>query len=163
MDYKLALFLTKYLKNETVADFGCGSGSYLKILKENNINVIGYDINPDTYEITEGLGYTLDLTQNINIPTFDWILSLNVGEHIEIEKEDIFINNIHKHNKKGVIISWATDKHKGLNHVNCHENKYIKDKFIQLGYINDIKDETMLRDKCSLSWFKETLMVFKKQ
>lgn len=50
----------------------------------------------------------------------------------------------------------------GDGHVNCQNNEYIKQKFLDLGYYNDIEDENYLRNNSSFSWFKNTIMVFKK-
>ena len=41
-------------------------------------------------------------------------------------------------------------------------NNYIKLKICKLDYINDIEAEKKLRKHPSLSWFKNTIMVFRK-
>jgi 2-polyprenyl-3-methyl-5-hydroxy-6-metoxy-1,4-benzoquinol methylase len=49
---------------------------------------------------------------------FDWILSLEVGEHIPHQLEDVFIGNLVRHAKKGIILSWAVPGQEGHHHVN---------------------------------------------
>ena len=62
-------------------------------------------------------------------------MSLEVGEHIPKEYEDIFINNLHNNNNKGIILSWAILGQGGFGHVNEQNNDYIKSKMSNLGYI----------------------------
>ena len=60
--------------------------------------------------------------------------------------EDIFINNLHKNNKNGIVLSWAVKGQGGDGHFNEQNNDYIKSKICKLGYINDIESENQLRD-----------------
>lgn len=165
-DQNVCNALINFLKNEnasSVADFGCGMGNYVKKFIENNINAIGFDGNPNTPELTNGICNVLDLSEPINFETkYDWILSLEVGEHLPSQYEDIFINNLHNNNNKGIILSWAIKGQGGHGHVNEQNNDYIKAKFQNLGYINDIQNEQLLRSVATLFWFRNTIMVFRK-
>ncbi len=38
---------------------------------------------------------------------YDWIISLEVAEHIPAQFESIYIDNLVKHAKEGIILSWA--------------------------------------------------------
>lgn len=163
VDQKLANSLSDLLKGYAVADFGCGNGFYTKHLKNNNIECDGFDGNPKTVEITNGVCQILDLSKDINLnKKYDYILSLEVGEHIPSEFEETFINNIHKNNTEGVILSWAIEGQVGVGHVNCRNNDYIKNIFDNLGYVNDLEIESKLRNDSELPWFKNTIMVFKR-
>jgi hypothetical protein len=59
-------------------------------------------------------------------------------------------------------MSWALEGQGGLGHFNERNNEYIKEKVIALGYTNDLEAENRLREASSLWWFKNTLMVFRK-
>jgi cyclopropane fatty-acyl-phospholipid synthase-like methyltransferase len=165
-DASLGVSLTNFFKNENVTslvDFGCGMGNYVKTFQENNINAIGFDGNPNTPELTNNLCKILDLS----VPTkfdepFDWAMSLEVGEHLPQQFEDIFIYNLHNNNKRGIVLSWAIKGQGGHGHVNEQNTDYIKSKICDLGYLNDIKIENKLRQDSSLFWFKNTIMVFRK-
>lgn len=149
-------------KGKVVADFGCGRGKYVDRLNNFNIKCYGYDGNPLTKEINPNCNI-LDLSQPIQLNMkFNWILSLEVGEHIPKEYEHVFIDNINRHNIEGVILSWAIVDQGGYGHVNEQPNQYIKQKMKDIGYRNDIKTETSLRYLCELKWLKNTLMVFKR-
>ena len=165
-DVSLGVALTSFFKNEqatSIVDLGCGMGYYVKIFRENNLNANGFDGNPNTPELTNGVCNILDLSSPVNFDKpCDWVMSLEVGEHIPKEYEDIFINNLHKNNKFGIVLSWAVKGQYGHGHVNCQNNDYIKNKMCSLGYRNDIISEEYLRNKSSLGWFKNTIMVFRK-
>ena len=165
-DKKLSDELLTFFKTEkvkTLCDFGCGMGGYVQHFKKNNLNVSGYDGNPNTPKLTNNTCDVLDLSKPIkfNIP-FSWVMSLEVGEHLPKKFEDIFINNLHTNNKNGIVLSWAVKGQGGCGHVNEQNNDYIKSKICKLGYINDIESENQLRKHSSLSWFKNTIMVFRK-
>jgi hypothetical protein len=89
-------------------------------------------------------------------------MSLEVGEHLPEQFEDIFINNLHNNNKYGIVLSWAVKDQGGLGHYNEQDNEYIKTKFSNLGYTNDVEAENKLREDSTLWWFKNTIMVFRK-
>jgi cyclopropane fatty-acyl-phospholipid synthase-like methyltransferase len=165
-DENLSNYLVNFFKKEKVniiADFGCGMGKYIENLKNNNINAIGYDGNPNTPELTNNLCQILDLSIPKKFDTlFDWIISFEVGEHLPKQFEDIFINNLHNNNRNGIILSWAIEGQGGDGHFNERNNDYIKSKIINLRYLNDIDEENKMREISKLNWFKNTIMVFRK-
>ena len=91
------------------------------------------------------------------------MLCLEVGEHLPKEYEDIFFANIIRNSKSGILLSWAVPGQKGDGHVNEQSNDYIKAKMADLGYINDVNAENALRESATLTWFKNTIMVFEPQ
>ncbi|ROT85492.1 hypothetical protein C7M84_013179 [Penaeus vannamei] len=92
---------------------------------------------------------------------FDWVLSLEVGEHIPRAFEGVFMDNLVKHACTGIVLSWAVPGQDGHHHVNTRENEYIKASMAERGLVADEEAERKLRDTASLPWFKNTLMVFK--
>jgi cyclopropane fatty-acyl-phospholipid synthase-like methyltransferase len=166
-DSNLCKSLTQFFKNEkckNLADFGCGMGNYVNEFIKNDINAIGYDGNPNTPELTNNTCNVLDLSVPTNFADqFDWVMSLEVGEHLPKQFEETFVNNLHINNARGIVLSWAIVGQSGDGHVNCQNNDYVKSIFHKLNYINDIGAENMLRKNASLHWFKNTIMVFRKQ
>ena len=166
-DSGLGNFLIEYFKSEnikSVADFGCGMGTYVKKLQENNINATGFDGNPNTPQLTNNICSVLDLSLPIQFnEVFDWVMSLEVGEHLPPQFEDVYINNLHNNNKYGIILSWALKGQGGDGHVNEQNNEYVKTKMYNLGYVNDIDCEYKIRNASTIWWFKNTLMVFRKK
>jgi cyclopropane fatty-acyl-phospholipid synthase-like methyltransferase len=156
-------FFSKQRAN-SIVDFGCGWGDYVKHFIQNYLNAIGYDGNPNTPEISNNTCKVLDLSKEHRFAKpSDWVMSLEVGEHLPCEFEDIFINNLHHNNTKGIILSWALKGQGGHGHVNEQDNDYIKSKICKLGYLNDIETEEKFRECATLPWFKNTIMVFIKK
>ena len=89
-------------------------------------------------------------------------MSLEVGEHLPKEHEDAFMENLHRHNVHGIVLSWATVGQGGTGHVNEQDNEYIKAKICGKGYTSDVKAELVLRKSARLNFFQNTLMVFRK-
>ncbi len=166
-DRVLARELSLFFQEErasNLVDFGCGLGDYIKTFRAYGIDAIGYDGNPDTFLLSGGIAFPLDLSQVVNLgKMFDWVLSLEVGEHIPEEYEDIFIGNLDKHCIQGIILSWAIKGQGGFGHFNEKNNQYIKDKICSYGYVNDIEAEKHFRSVSQLKWFKNTIMVFRKK
>jgi len=166
-DPLLSQSLITFFKKEggKVCDFGCGMGDYVRNMRQEGIDADGYDGNPNTPELTNGVGKVLDLSSlQILEKEYDWVVTLEVGEHIPKEYESTFIQNIMMNNKKGVVMSWAVKGQGGHGHVNCQNNDYIKSIFESYGYKNDIEAENWFRsnitDNCH--WFRNTIMVFRK-
>jgi cyclopropane fatty-acyl-phospholipid synthase-like methyltransferase len=165
-DQNLSNKLVEFYKSvnaASIVDLGCGLGDYVKHLKNSGLNADGFDGNPNTPELTQNICGVLDLSEPVKFDEpYDWVMSLEVGEHLPKQFEDIFINNLHNNNKSGIILSWAVEGQGGHGHVNTRNNDYIKSKFAALGYLNDVETENKLRESALLSWFKNTIMVFKR-
>ena len=96
-------------------------------------------------------------------PPYDWVLCLEVCEHVPAEFENKVVANLHRANTKGIILSWAKKGQGGLGHFNEQDNEYVKGVFQSLGYHNNMFVETVLRNSVNTcSWFKDTVMVFEK-
>jgi len=167
-DRALAEELYKFFKSERVreiADFGCGLGDYVSYFNKNGLKADGYDGNPFTTEINPDCK-VIDLSKPLKsdhiVAKYCWIISFEVGEHIPEKYEDTFIENLHRNNKKGIILTWALEGIPGYGHVNCRSPEYIKDKFIKLGYTLDQENTNQLRKVCELDWLSWSLMVLRK-
>jgi hypothetical protein len=165
-DNKLCDGLINFFKENnaiSIADMGCGNGEYVKKIISKGLNCDGYDGNPNTVSETNGLCKILDLSKPFILKNkVEWIMSLEVGEHIPKQYEKIFIDNLNNNNTKGIVISWALPNQGGLGHFNEQPNNYIKNIFKNLNYINDIESENKLRKHVEYDYFSRTVMVFKK-
>ena len=56
---------------------------------------------------------------------------------------------LHNNNRYGIVLSWAIKGQGGHGHFNEQNNDYVKSKICNLGYINDIESENILRKKSS--------------
>lgn len=65
-----------------------------------------YDGNPNTFSFTNGNGPVLDLSIPIVLnKKYDWVLSLEVGEHIPAKLDKILFENWTKHASLGIVLS----------------------------------------------------------
>jgi len=164
-DWQLAKSLVAFFKKEnarTIADFGCGDGDYVNYFIQRGFKAVGYDGNPVTERTSGGTCFVRDFSKPIDVKKrFDWVVSLEVGEHLPKKFEAIFIENLIRHVKSGLVLSWAIKGQGGTGHFNEQNNDYIKKVFKSLGWINDVQAENMLRMSSSIPWFKNTIMVFR--
>jgi len=160
---KLAKNITSILHRRVyVIDFGCGDGYYLKYLSDNGFKyVIGVDgiKSTDHKFIMES-----DLSVSRSFPWRGYVLSLEVGEHIPKQYEQVFIENLCRHCSQRMIISWALPGQRGLGHVNCQPNEYIIGEIEKRGFKFNKNVTDFLRADIEqhVSYFKNTLMVFDK-
>jgi len=144
-----------------VIDIGCGNGAYSLSLCKYGVNCYGFDGNPFTPELTNDMCGVLDFSEPVDMRPYDMSLCLEVAEHIPAEKEDVFISNIIRLSSRFIIMSWAVEGQGGVGHVNCRNNDYVIDKMQQNGFELMIENTIRMRELAKVSWFKNTLMVFK--
>lgn len=145
---------------KTIIDIGCGNGKYTAALKEAGYVCRGYDGSPLTMDITRGECGIMDFSKDVDLGRYDLVLSLEVGEHIPVEYEQIFIDNLCRHSKGSILISWAIEGQAGTGHVNCRNNDYIIAEMKERGFIYDEELSQYFRGNSYLPWFKNTLMYF---
>ncbi|XP_068232441.1 uncharacterized protein [Palaemon carinicauda] len=124
----------------------------------------GFDSALNIEEVSSGRIHTADLSVPLELDhKYDWVLSLEVGEHIPQEKEQTFLDNLVKYACKGVVLSWAIEGQGGYNHVNTRNNDYIQMQMEKRGLKMDQEASQMLRKKVVVYWFKNSLMVYRFQ
>ena len=157
------VFLAKSLGVTKTYDFGCGPGKYTAAFREAGIEATGLDGNPLTASIANCK--IQDLTADFDLEPVNFLLSLEVCEHVPKEFEAKLISNINKHVAPGgtIVLSWAVVGQGGFGHVNCQNNDYVISLFEDLGYTYDKENSNNLRKASSLSWFPNTVMVFMKK
>lgn len=152
---------------QQLLDLGCGIGQYGHFFKQTNATFTwtGYDGAINVEEYTNGFVKWADLT----VPGFftdgnkrDWVMALEIGEHVPAKFEDIVIDNIDKNNHCGALVSWAVPGQGGHSHVNERPNDWVMDQFTRRGYVYDEKASRRGREAASYHWFKNTFMVFKR-
>ena len=143
-------------------------GHYVQDMRKSELNCIGFDGNPNTPILSNNTCLVADLTtKNLKLNNgkkYDWVLSLEVGEHLPKEHEKTFLDNITNHAKKGIVLSWAKKNQGGLGHINEQDNTYIEAEMTKRGWKRDINAEEGLRIKTSphCMWYSDTVMVYRR-
>mmetsp|Transcript_16572 Transcript_16572/g.24776 ORF Transcript_16572/g.24776 Transcript_16572/m.24776 type:complete len:386 (-) Transcript_16572:72-1229(-) len=155
-------------KISSLSDFGAGLGQYGMALERAYPKTLiyrGYDGSGDVEVYTQGFLRFFDLSIPLNLPMSDWVMSLEVGEHIPNHLEGMVIRNLHAHNCRGILLSWGTPGQGGLNHINLHDNQYLIDIFTSLGYVHDVSVSEKFRSAMTTdgSWFATSLVVLRRK
>lgn len=176
---RLVSAILTLIDNEKVAsvnDFGAGVGQYKEAIlhQDNGQNILpdrkrpkvewkSYDGAGNVYEYTKGFVNYFDLTLPLELPKADWVVALEVGEHVPNEYEGMLIRNLHHHNCKGIILSWALVGQGGHSHINEHSNDYVISIFKELGYVEDLDLKAYLRNPdANYGWFVRSTMAFRR-
>ncbi|XP_047736464.1 uncharacterized protein LOC108676514 isoform X2 [Hyalella azteca] len=93
---------------------------------------------------------------------WDWVMSVEVGEHIDPKHEGHFLDNLVRHACAGILLTWAVEGQRGHFHVNNHNNDYIKQKMLDRGFVSDEEAEKRLRAR-SIGYLANTSMVFRRK
>jgi len=155
------LFTGKY-----VGSFGDGPGRYKqKLLASGKVSGYdAYDGAPFCDTTSEGRVKFLDLTlPQFGLPIYDWAMSLEVAEHIPAQFESVYIDNVVRHAREGVLISWARPGQGGYSHVNNRPFEYVRDLMSKLGFEHDSAASTKLKEAASFDWFKHNTNVFRRK
>jgi hypothetical protein len=167
-DIGLLSFLLNFFVREkaTIYDLGCGAGAYSKAFRAAGLDIECYDGSPHAEKMSDGLCSTRDLAYPVDLEPRDWVLSLEVGEHVPKDFEKVFIDNVTKLANKGMILSWAVPGQDGFGHYNCQPNDYIISEVQSRGFTHDADLQEQLRDNIRANkgfwYFENTLMAFRK-
>lgn len=170
-DEGLAHGLVDFFKEndtKTILDIGCGTGYYTNFLADKGFVTNGIDGNPNTVKLAGPRCFVADISKPIKLLPADWVLCLEVGEHIPQEYEKVFLDNLDKHNTEGMVISWAVRGQGGDGHVNCKDNEEIIPTICSMGYDFEVPQTHALRQRCAVYpnigwWFRNTLMIFRRK
>jgi cyclopropane fatty-acyl-phospholipid synthase-like methyltransferase len=103
----------------------------------------------------------MDLTiPQFGIRQYDWIISLEVAEHIPEKYEAVYLDNIFRHAKEGIILSWAVPGQGGLSHINNKPIEYVTKVMRDNGFKRDAEKTMKLQTSASLSWIKSNINVY---
>ncbi|XP_045209041.1 uncharacterized protein LOC123560953 [Mercenaria mercenaria] len=165
-DEQLVPALVQVLKGKHIGSFGDGTGQYKELIIASG-EVKGYDAYdgaPFSDIISNGSVKYLDLTlPQYGLPLYDWVLSIEVAEHIPKRFESIYIDNVVRHAQEGVILSWAKVGQGGYHHINNRPFEYVRDLMDSKGFIHDKELSDNLKSAASVRFLKWNLNVFRRK
>ena len=166
-DLAIVSFLSMLMSTgNTVIDLGAGVGQYGRELvdmrSEYKSQYMAFDGATNVESFTNRFVKHANLALKEQLPVADWVLSLEVGEHIGNYMENLYIENLHNSNRKGIVLSWAILGQSGNHHVNNHSPEYIMHRFTSIGYSLDEALTWELRKNSTYPWFHKSIYVFRR-
>lgn len=147
-------------------DFGCGVGTWLFAIKSHvkTSDVLGLDfgepakeqlkINPEEYR-------KADLSEPIILDKmYDLCISLEVAEHIDQTRADVFIDNLTKASDI-ILFSAALPGQGGTGHVNEQRLSYWVEKFSRRGFeLYDIIRPYFWNNEAIKAHYRQNMVLF---
>lgn len=130
--------LMTWFKVNSVVDFGCGHGAWLKVWKQLGVpEVLGLDgphVERDVCLVDPVEFHAADLTRPVELGRqFDIVQSLEVGEHLPGSAARDFVGSLTRHGRI-VLFSAAPPGQGGEHHINERPYRYWRDLFDERGY-----------------------------
>lgn len=161
--------ILEFFKPNSVVDFGCGPGVYLKEFEERGIKILGIDgsiYSKNNSVIDKAKIIIKDFRKEINLnKKFDMAICFEVAEHMEKKFSGMLVKNI---TQCGDIIIFTAAKigQGGMDHINEQNPEFWINIFNENGFIfkKKISEEMKkrMREKNVVWWIPENLMVFKR-
>ena len=168
-DAPLARAVLTLAHGSSLLELGAGLGCYARsfTLHKESYGLKSFfaiDGAANVAQLTQGLVVARDLTRplGLDILMADWVLCLEVGEHIPLALTEPFVDNLVGKAKKGVVVSWSNNCRRGRGHVNCRSNDNVIELFAARGFIYDDNATETLRAATVWHYFKSTILVFQK-
>uniref|UniRef100_A0A7S0FPU6 Apple domain-containing protein n=1 Tax=Pyrodinium bahamense TaxID=73915 RepID=A0A7S0FPU6_9DINO len=146
-----------------VADFGAGSGHYASWLNDTGlITAHAFDGSPDIELVTKGTVQSADLGRPLTLwRKFDWVLCLEVAEHIPPDLTGLFLRNLDEHTGEGLVLSWARPGLQGLGSTNPQsEAEVLSLLSLHTGLHLDHDLTAQVRASSQVAHLAESLLVF---
>ena len=87
----------------SVLDCGAGNGAYAFNLHLAGIRMGCLDGNPSVNTLSKQRCFQADLAQEFDFGTrWDWVMSIEVAEHVPQAYETAYLNNLDRHSCKGI-------------------------------------------------------------
>lgn len=135
----------------SVNDYGCGLGQlgHALLARDPQHRYWGCDAG-DSMELSGGFVHSCKADQ---MPMADWVVSLEVGEHIPAAGEANYLHALDAAACRGIILSWAAPGQGGHGHVNTQAASSFVPKVEAMGYRVSTELTNAIRDNASLAWF----------
>ena len=123
-----------------------------------------YDGAPFSESLSDGRVKYLDLSiPQYGLPVYDYIISMEVAEHVPAEYESIYIDNLVRHAKKGIVLSWAVPGQPGTSHVNCKSFEDVVKIMAEKGFRHDNASSNYFKEACTYHWLKKNVNLFRRK
>lgn len=161
-------FIVKLIEPKSVVDVGCGTGTWLKIFQDFNIqNILGIDgdyTDKELLKINKDNFLDFDLEKlYISERKYDLAISLEVAEHLSESCSDVLVETLSGLSDT-IIFSAAIPNQGGQNHINEQEPKYWIEKFESKGFkLFDVLRPLFWDNQNVDLWYKQNILLFTKK
>ena len=180
LDGGVARFLLDTVGGASLLDVGAGSGQYGAWFdvqrhhpERHNATAVpswrGVDGATDIEAFTRAHGPPGSLVRHANLcaagltlQPADWIMSLEVGEHLPGRCVPSFCELLSNTARVGIVLSWARPGQSGVCHVSTREPEWVRGAFMRLGWEVDEQLSAQGRSRAHLGWFKKNLWVLRR-
>jgi cyclopropane fatty-acyl-phospholipid synthase-like methyltransferase len=149
----------------SAVDFGCGTGTWLAVLKELGINEIkGYDgkwVEKNTLRIPSDCLTSTELDKEIILEKrYDLAVSVEVAEHLPVKSAKTFIKTLTEASDI-VLFSAAIPYQGGTNHINEQWQEYWYNIFEGFGYAGTDCLRRMIWDNSEIKfWYRQNIILY---
>jgi SAM-dependent methyltransferase len=149
----------------SVLDVGCGIGTWLAVTREKGIeDYLGVDgdyVDRSQLQIPANRFVARDLLQALDLGrTFDLVMSLEVGEHLDSSTANTFVESLVRHGQV-ILFSAAIPGQPGTNHVNPQWPAYWAEKFLKHNYLAlDCLRNRIWDDEKIDYWYRQNVIVY---
>ncbi|CEM06478.1 unnamed protein product [Vitrella brassicaformis CCMP3155] len=107
-------------RDAVIADMGAGGGKAAQWLSETGlVEIHAFDGIDSIAAITDGAVQSLNLIEPFQLPrAFDWVMCLEVAEHIPPHATQTLLDNLQRHARHGIVMSWGQADQPGQGHIN---------------------------------------------
>jgi hypothetical protein len=156
-------------KSLPVYDMGCGIGKYVSALEGTGFVAVGFEGHPQARRVSVTPSViSVDLSEPIKcslvrLPRGS-VVSLEVGEHVQPERSDTFLDNLSLFCAKTLVLSWAVRGQGGHRHINELDESEIVPRVESRGFRLDREktDEWRRIAGDDLFWLKRSLYCFER-
>jgi SAM-dependent methyltransferase len=157
--------VTELIHPGSVVDLGCGSGAWLSVFQENDVeDIYGLDgdwVDREMLFIPTDRFATINLNEPVRLDRrFDLVVSLEVAEHIPAENAGLFVHSLTAL-APVVLFSAAIPGQGGTHHVNEQWPDYWVRLFAERGYavIDCLRKKVWDNDRVEW-WYAQNLLLF---
>ncbi len=160
---------------ESFGDFGCINGRLMESIKRkySHMEVEGFDIfewaKQNSDPLVQDKVVITDLRQPMKLnQKYDLVNCTEVGEHIDREYEQVFLDNITTAAKQWLILSWSDEINP--QHFNPRAASYIRKQVEKRGFVMLKKQTKILRNALKRNineighqWWSESVYVYQRK
>jgi len=178
LDGGVAMRVQALVGSKSVVDIGAGSGQYgaffaeRRALGEAAPSYTAFDGADGVEEYTSRYGKPGSLVRYANlcnasslahVPPSDWVMSLEVGEHLPERCLSAYIHLLHSMNREGIVLSWAHPGQGGTCHISNRAKRDVVALWTFFGYEEDREEVVRMRKMSTMPWLRENIFVLRRR